>query len=400
MNEIRNNIITISGQPVTGKSTTIKTLIKKLQELGYKEEDIHLESTGEAFRKYFNSLIEFINNIENKEKTEELLNKRELAKLFKIDEFRKCFSKDLARLKKSNIDFSNFTIEKANNMKEITEIRKIIDTIIDTDIKEKGKEINKEYRPNQIWIIDSRLAFSNIPNSFSVRLTSNSEVAAERLFNDKTRGIEDSRYNTLLEAKVERERRLTGEVKRYKQRYGIDLENPDNYDLIIDTSYASIEDISDIIIKGLQYYRNNQFFAKTWTSPKTLLPLQAERETLARDTLNFDEMVETLEKNGYNPSSEIEVVEVEGYKYIIEGHHRNFASAYIGKTLVPYTILAKDDETITKYGNTARERADSLTINMLYGHEGFIAKTDKDFSYKKMYPKIFEKLEEDIGDNR
>ena len=45
------------------------------------------------------------------------------------------------------------------------------DTLIDEGIKRTGEEINSVNRPDEIWIVDSRLAFSNIPDAFSVRLT-------------------------------------------------------------------------------------------------------------------------------------------------------------------------------------------------------------------------------------
>ena len=51
----KNKIITISGQPVTGKGTTVKRIIEKLSEQGYSEENIHVITTGHEFRNYFNS---------------------------------------------------------------------------------------------------------------------------------------------------------------------------------------------------------------------------------------------------------------------------------------------------------------------------------------------------------
>ena len=44
---IRNNIIAISGTPVSGKSTAIKTIKAQLMEEGYKEENIHLIKVGQ-----------------------------------------------------------------------------------------------------------------------------------------------------------------------------------------------------------------------------------------------------------------------------------------------------------------------------------------------------------------
>ena len=394
---IKNKIIAISGEPVSGKGTTVKKIIEKLKEQGYTEEHIHLETTGSEFRRYFNSLIDLIVNLDNKEELNKIYKREELADFFDNEFYRKTLAKTIAQLKQKNIDLSKFTINEANNSEEFKDVRKIVDTLIDERMANKGKEINKESHPKDIWIIDSRLAFHNIPESFSVRLTTNADVAGKRLFNDNSRGKED-KYANVEEAKKEREMRRIGENTRYMNRYGVDLTNEKNYDLIIDTSYSTVEDIANVILEGSRYYEKNKNFAKKWASPKTFLPLQTERETLAKSplsNLSMDDMIKSIDEYGYFPNSTIEVVNVDNINYIIEGHHRNFAAAYCGKTLVPYEVLAKDDEKLKKYSNsTARERAEALTKNMLTGHEWLIKEHDSDFDYQKMYPGIWKKLEE------
>ncbi len=391
---IKNKIIAISGQPVTGKSTTIKTLKNKLLEQGYKEENIHTISTGEQFRKYFNTMVEFIKNLDNPDKLEKT---KEMETIMKSSESRNAFIKSLIELKDAKIDLSKFSVEQANSLKELNEVRQIIDNLIDEDIKQKGIEINQEERPNDIWIFDSRLAFHNIPEAFSVRLTSNPEVAAQRVFNDQTRGKED-KYKTVKEALVARENRRKGEQERYKKRYGVDLEDDKNYDLIIDTSYSKPEDIADTIVTCLDRYKENKKFAQKWASPKIFLPLQGERET----GNGFNDVLSSIAEFGYIPSEAIETVEVDGRQYIIEGHHRNFALASLGKTLVPYEVLAKDDEEVPIYkGATARQRAESLEKLYLTGHEQFIefGENGKTFSYKDIYPDVYDKFNKEKEDS-
>lgn len=261
-NKIRNKILAISGQPVTGKGTNIKAIIEKLKQMGYAEENIHLESTGNEFRKYFNIIVELIQSLDDEENVKKLTESEELKKIFSNNEYRKAFTETLAMLKKSGLDLSKFNIEQANNLEEFKKIRKIVDTLIDEGIKEKGIEINSQSRPDDIWIIDSRLAFYNIPDAFSVRLTASPDVAAQRLLQDKTRGKEDSKYKDIAEAKEARERRRIGETSRYLQRYGVNLEDENNYDLIIDTSYSSINDISDTILKCSELFYQGKPFEK------------------------------------------------------------------------------------------------------------------------------------------
>ena len=401
MDKIRNKIIALSGQPVTGKGTTTKALIEKLKEDGYKAENIHVISTGNEFRRYFNILIDFIRNLNNDEKIKELSETKEMKDIMSSLERRLHFINTISKIKNSDIDLENFSIEQANNLDELKEIRRIIDTLIDEGIKKKGIEINSVNNPDEIWIVDSRLAFSNIPDAFSVRLTATPEVAAKRLFNDSTRGKEDSSYKSLEEAKTAREKRRMGEQERYKERYGVDLEDPNNYDLIIDTSFASIDDTADVILDCLEHYVENKPFTKNWTTPKELLPMQGIRETDGRaEEYTLDEMVEIINKNGFLADKPIEVVEASGYKGIIEGHHRNFACAILGKTLIPYEVIAKDDEKIPYGGGTARQRIDSLNLTNLFDHEVLFEENGEKFSYNSVYPGIYNRLREKEGSIR
>ena len=190
---VRNKIIALSGEPVSGKGTAVKNLIQKLKELGYSEGNIHLESTGNEFRRYFNSIIDLILNLNKSEEELKTIRERdELKQFFNNEDFRKALSKTIANLIKEDADLSHFSIQDANNREDFKEIRAIVDTLIDEGMREKGKIINQEEHPDEIWIIDSRLAFNNIPEAFSVRLTTNADVAGKRLFNDKSRGKEDN----------------------------------------------------------------------------------------------------------------------------------------------------------------------------------------------------------------
>ena len=396
-NEIKNKIITLSGQPVSGKGTAVKLLKDKLLESQkYKEEDIHVISTGEEYRKHFNLIVDII---KDPSRLSELAKFDSVKSLFKNHEYKEAFMEALIAMRSYKKDLSNFTIQDANDLPEFKDIRRVIDTIIDQEIKEKGIEIKKEKRDNEIWVIDSRLAFYNIPDSFSVRLTSSPEVAGERLFNDKKRGEEDNQYQTVQEAIKERERRRVGEQKRYKSRYGIDLEDESNYDLIIDTSYAEPTDVADTILNCLECSLNNEAFSQKWASPKSFIPLQSIMQTAGTTEYSFNDLSDIIRLQGYIPSKAIEVVTVDGIPYIIEGHHRNFCAVNAGKTLVPYEVIAKDDEKVPNYaGGTARQRAESARLVDLYDHEEIFRQTEPDFSYNKIYPGIYQHLEIDKDD--
>ena len=255
-NKIKNRIIAISGEPVSGKGTTIKKMTELLTQNGYKKENIHIISTGHQFRNYFEKIIDFMRNINDHEKIKELGESAELRQILENKEYKNILQDTISNIQKNNINLDDISkISELNNNEIFAELRSIVDTLIDGDTKRMGVEINKTKKPNEIWIFDSRMAFDNIPDAFSVRLTVNSKEAARRLFYDVSRGEED-RYSSIEEAEKAREERRIGEVKRYLERYGVNLEDESNYDLIIDTSDLKVEDIAKNILEKEKMHRN------------------------------------------------------------------------------------------------------------------------------------------------
>ena len=389
----KNKIIAISGEPVSGKGTTVKSLVNELEKNGYKKENIHIRTVGHEFRELFKYLLDFINNFDNEEKINEFSENDILKEFFSVKENREAFIETIKQLKEKNIDLSNIFIEQANNMLEFVGIREIVDKIVDGKTKDMRNEINKTPRPDEIWIIDSRLAFANIPEAFSVRLTCRPEIAGRRLFEDTTRGKEDSKYTSEENAIKQREARRIGEIERYKEIYGIDLSSEDNYDMIIDTSYSKVEDISSTIVRGLEAYVKDEYVAKKWASPRVFLPTQSVRDTWLGVTEPIEKIEESIKNNGYDMKREIDIIEVDGIKYLINGHHRNYAAALLGETLIPYVEIGKDDEQMLDRRCTAREFSKTVQKTYLWDHEGIFDKDDARFSYNEIYPNIYKIIE-------
>lgn len=94
-------------------------------------------------------------------------------------------------------------------------------------------------------VVDSRLGFHFIPGSFKVFLEVSPEEAGRRIFNAK-RKIE--RENTTLAKTTENIiRRQESERARYNEFYGINPFDKKNYDLVIDTTRLSPEQVADRI---------------------------------------------------------------------------------------------------------------------------------------------------------
>lgn len=379
MGKFKNKIITISGEPVTGKGTNVKRINEKLIERGYKPENIHIVTTGHEFRRYFELVMELIKNIDNEDILLQLKEKEELKAIFSNKEYREKFVKELSKIQNNKGDLlEKFSIEQANNIPELSGIREIVDTIIDEKVKKLGMDINSVKRPDEVWIIDSRLAFSNIPESFSVRLTCRPDIAGKRLFEDTSRGNEDNQYESIEDATNQREKRRIGEIKRYKERYGVDLSDQNNYNLIIDTSFSTIEDISDTILNCLERYQEGKFVPKTWASPKIFLSTQS-----VRDTGDLSDIQASIKENGFDPTYLIDVVAVDELLFINDGHHRCFGALYSGKTLIPYEIIARDEELMPGKRTEAR---DWIPYNILYINDHA--------DYSDVYPNLNIRIEE------
>ncbi len=97
------------------------------------------------------------------------------------------------------------------------------------------------------YVIDSRLAWHFIPDSLKVFITVDEVIAAQRISGDASR--ESSEELVEPEAMVEKIRaRRASEKRRFLDKYGIDYRDLNNFDLVIDSSNASVEEVAAIVL--------------------------------------------------------------------------------------------------------------------------------------------------------
>ena len=122
------------------------------------------------------------------------------------------------------------------------EVKKDIDYKVDNLLKEMGKTENK-------LVIDSRMAWHWVPDSFKVFLALDLDSAAERIFQDvlkKSRVSEDA--TSVAEVRASIERRFASEQKRYFSLYKVNPTDPKNFDLVIDTKTNDLEEVTNIVL--------------------------------------------------------------------------------------------------------------------------------------------------------
>lgn len=136
--------------------------------------------------------------------------------------------------------FRRVATERGLNVLEINQAEDVtdIDKMVDDEIIEIGKrDIDKDI------ILDSRTAWHFIPNSFKVFLDIDPREAAKRLINSgRTSEIVDISEE---EAMANLESRWNIENERYLKLYNFDNRNVKNYDIVIDTTNLTIEEVAE-----------------------------------------------------------------------------------------------------------------------------------------------------------
>lgn len=175
----KKHIITLSGKPGSGKSSTSD---KVAELLGYTR-----YSSGE-----------FVRNI----------------------------------VKKKRITLAEFNRMAASNHE------------IDHEIDEELRKL----RDHKDIVIDSRLGFYWIPESFKVYLDLDMDVASARIFKDaisnESRSDEVGRGSSIADISRQVHSRLNEETRRFKSMYGVDPYRTSNFDLVINTARHSPQTVA------------------------------------------------------------------------------------------------------------------------------------------------------------
>lgn len=141
------------------------------------------------------------------------------------------------------------TLAKENDM-TLLEFSKVAesDPTIDKKIDALTIKLAKE---EDDFVIDSRLAFHFIPQSIKIFLDVNKQEGARRIFSAKrseesSQSIDEA-YDKILE-------RIASERKRYNEIYGFDYLDTSKFDLIVDTSSITPEEVVTTILDFVNKY--------------------------------------------------------------------------------------------------------------------------------------------------
>jgi cytidylate kinase len=123
------------------------------------------------------------------------------------------------------------------------------DDLVDQRVKEIGESRDH-------IVIDSRMAWYWIPQSFKVYLKLSSLVAAQRIIAQKSqhRATTEIILTDAAEYAADLDERRASELRRYKQLYDVDPTDESHYDLVIDTTTTSPDEVIRRITDAYQQF--------------------------------------------------------------------------------------------------------------------------------------------------
>ena len=210
----------------------------------------------------------------------------------------------------------------------VTELNKYMETHpeIDHEIDAGIAALSEDER---FLIIDSRMAWHFTKGTFKVYLSCDIETSALRIMYANRKG----EHSSTLEETIECTKgRRESEKKRYFAQYGVDITDLSNYSLVVDTTYATPEEVAGVILSVLEKWKANPSMHFCYLSP--------ERINYIDDEHDGDKMAEysaALERGENIPP--VRVFEQDGEFYIADGQESALAYAFNLYTYLPAELV-------------------------------------------------------------
>ena len=182
---------------------------------------------------------------------------------------------------------------------------------------------------DKLIVIDSRMAWHFTKGTFKVYLSCDVETSALRIMNANRTG----EHSATLQETIDCTRaRRESEKKRYMTQYGVDIKDLTNYDLVVDTTYATPEQVAETIISSFLRWQDDKSFRRVFLSPERLhFP---ERE-LDGDVLS--PFTSGLEQG--RELCGITVCEKDGEFYLLDGFEAAMAYVFAFSDFIPATLV-------------------------------------------------------------
>lgn len=136
----------------------------------------------------------------------------------------------------------------------VTELNQLAESDHDID-KQVDDFLRSLNEVEEDLVLDSRMAWHFVADAFKVRMAVDTDISAKRIHEDS--GTFRENYPDLETATAEIRRRKHSEIDRYKSLYDVDISAAANFDLILDTSHKSKDEIFAEFMESFEAYKNN-----------------------------------------------------------------------------------------------------------------------------------------------
>ncbi|HLH43133.1 MAG TPA: AAA family ATPase [Bryobacteraceae bacterium] len=220
------------------------------------------------------------------------------------------------------------------------------------------KEIDREidgylaslHQSTEPLIVDSRLAWRFLPNSFKVYLVVEPAIGANRVYLASRADENHASPETAGADNAERQRL---EQERFFSLYAVNPGNWRNYDLVIDTTHASPGEVADVIMNqadGLDSPRPD-----CWLSPRRLVPTK--------------EILEPAGERREPDRPPISVAVYDNAFLIVDGHARASAALALNRKLIECRLAAIDNEEVFPGVSAAKFAVQSSSLRNIHAWE-------------------------------
>ncbi|MEX2029145.1 MAG: AAA family ATPase [Candidatus Paceibacterota bacterium] len=141
----------------------------------------------------------------------------------------------------------------------INQINKRAETEKEIDYRTDAKL--RALRNENRLVIDSRMAFHWIPESFKVYLDLPPDIAKQRILNSTRENVLRAKTEESVSSPEEMytkiQERFQSEQKRYWDLYKIDNTEKGQFDLVVDTNKNNLKEVVDIIVSEYKKWKEN-----------------------------------------------------------------------------------------------------------------------------------------------
>jgi cytidylate kinase len=188
-------------------------------------------------------------------------------------------------------------------LNKLAETDKSIDDEIDGNFR-------KLSQTDKNLVIDSRMAWHFIPESFKIKLEVNPVLAAERIIAANRSNEKYGDFDATLQGLKDRK---LSERERFQKYYNVDIEDQDNYDLVIETTDVTPQAIQIVANDAIKDFLISKPYDHFWVGARNLIPSKNKRD-----------LHET-----------VTVTRKDGFYVILNGHKRVTKALDRGYSLTP-----------------------------------------------------------------